>query len=191
MMDADDVRIFLDGHDVSGIRIIVAFAKGMLIYWIIGHVAKVANLFLPVAFMGSCKGGGGGGWRRPLLHMCGVFLICCLSLFMYNDVEQTPMVVVPNIQMVGNAFTEQYYHILHQYSELVYRGFESFKVDQGQMVLCQQYKTWMFCSVASKNSMTYLSTSISNKPNQDVVLQVVFVLEEGGLIISFVPLLLL
>ncbi|KAI3857905.1 hypothetical protein MKW92_002348 [Papaver armeniacum] len=143
--DADDVIIFLDGHDVSGIRIIVEFAKGMLICWIIGPLAKVANLFLPIAFMGSCKGGGGGGWRRPLLQlcMCEVFLICSLSLYVYNDVEQTPVVVVPNIQIVGNAFTELYYHILQQYLELVYRGFECFKDDQGQMVLCQQCKPWM------------------------------------------------
>ncbi|KAI3909236.1 hypothetical protein MKW92_042641, partial [Papaver armeniacum] len=75
--------------------------------------------------------------------MCEVFLICSLSLYVYNDVEQTPVVVVPNIQIVGNAFTELYYHILQQYLELVYRGFECFKDDQGQMVLCQQCKPWM------------------------------------------------
>ncbi|KAI3878084.1 hypothetical protein MKX03_014352, partial [Papaver bracteatum] len=29
--DADDVRIFLDGHDVNGIRIIAEFAKGVVV----------------------------------------------------------------------------------------------------------------------------------------------------------------
>ncbi|KAI3899812.1 hypothetical protein MKW92_036677, partial [Papaver armeniacum] len=130
--DADDLRIFLDGHDVDGIQIIVEFSKGMLIYWIIGPVAKVANLFLSITFRGHIKevvevdmvGSCGevlmvtgigivkletGGITSSI---CNVFLIFSLRLHVYNDVEQTPV----SAQVVGNV--GQYYHILHQSPEL-------------------------------------------------------------------------
>ncbi|XP_026410175.1 uncharacterized protein LOC113305332 [Papaver somniferum] len=37
---------------------------------------------------------------------------------------ETPVVVVPSAQVVGNAFVEQYYHILHKSPELVYRFYQ-------------------------------------------------------------------
>ncbi|KAI3957755.1 hypothetical protein MKX01_007586 [Papaver californicum] len=37
-------------------------------------------------------------------------------------------VVVPSAQVVGNAFVEQYYHILHQSPELVYRFYQDLSV---------------------------------------------------------------
>ncbi|KAI3873044.1 hypothetical protein MKX03_018665 [Papaver bracteatum] len=51
--------------------------------------------------------------------MCEVFLIFSMCLYVYNDVEQIPVVVLPSAQVYGDAFVEQYYHILHQSPELV------------------------------------------------------------------------
>ncbi|RZC59980.1 hypothetical protein C5167_021735 [Papaver somniferum] len=41
---------------------------------------------------------------------------------------ETPVVVVPSAQVVGNAFVEQYYHILHKSPELVYRFYQDASV---------------------------------------------------------------
>ncbi|XP_026377483.1 ras GTPase-activating protein-binding protein 2-like [Papaver somniferum] len=41
---------------------------------------------------------------------------------------ETPVVVVPSAQVVGNAFVEQYYHILHKSPELVFRFYQDASV---------------------------------------------------------------
>ncbi|KAI3895256.1 hypothetical protein MKX03_030605 [Papaver bracteatum] len=41
---------------------------------------------------------------------------------------ETPAVIVPSAQVVGNAFVEQYYHILHKSPELVYRFYQDASV---------------------------------------------------------------
>ena len=39
-----------------------------------------------------------------------------------------PAAALPSTQVVGNAFVEQYYHILHQFPELVYKFYQDVSV---------------------------------------------------------------
>jgi len=56
-----------------------------------------------------------------------------ISTYFYLMILQMAMqaespAVTPSAQVVGNAFVEQYYHILHQSPELVYRFYQDASV---------------------------------------------------------------
>lgn len=69
---------------------------------------------------------------------------------------ECPASTVPSAQIVGNAFVEQYYHILHHSPELVYKFYHD------SSILSRQEANGMISSVTTMEVCIFLISFIAH-----------------------------
>nr|GMD30835.1 putative G3BP-like protein isoform X1 [Ipomoea batatas]GMD39014.1 putative G3BP-like protein isoform X1 [Ipomoea batatas] len=93
---------------------------------------------------------------------------------------ESPATTVPSAQIVGNAFVEQYYHILHHSPELVYKFYQDSSILSRQdpngvisSVTTMQAINEKILSLDSKNSKAEIKTADAQDSHQAGVILLV------------------
>lgn len=63
--------------------------------------------------------------------------------------SESPVAALPSAQVIGNAFVEQYYHVLHRSPELVYKFY------QDSSILSRQEPDGTMTSVSTMQVCTF------------------------------------